>query len=303
MSQDPAIENMSREDRTFAPTPEFAAQANENDPDVYDRADADFEGWWAGHAEQLRWTRKWDTVLQWEAPHATWFSGGKLNISDNCLDRHIEAGAGDKVAYHWEGEPVGETRTITYSQLKDEVCQFANALKEQGIGKGDRVAIYLPMIPELAVAMLACARIGAIHSVVFAGFSSQSLADRIDDADAKMVITSDGANRRGKKIALKGAVDEGIAKAEGGSVETVVVVNRTDLDVEMQEGRDVWYHDAIEGAVNGVRRRGDGRRGRPLHPLHLGDDGQAQGHRPHHRWLPDPDHGDAPVDVRSEARH
>ncbi|MEE8603269.1 acetate--CoA ligase [Euzebya tangerina] len=247
MSHEAAIENLSREERTFPPTEAFAAQANLSDPAVYEEADADFEGWWAGHAEKLRWMKPWDTVLEWEAPHAKWFVGGTLNISDNCLDRHIESGAGDKVAYHWEGEPVGETRTITYSQLKDEVCQFANALKAHGVGKGDRVAIYLPMIPELPVAMLACARIGAIHSVVFAGFSSQSLADRIDDADAKMVITSDGANRRGKQIPLKSAVDEAIEKASGDSVETVVVVDRTGLAISMQDGRDVWYHEAIAG--------------------------------------------------------
>ncbi len=247
MSQNPALENLSDETRTFAPSAAFVEQANVSDAAVYEQADKDIEGWWAGHAEKLRWMKPWDTVLEWDAPHARWFTGGTLNVADNCLDRHVEAGNGHKVAYFWEGEPVGDSRTITYAQLKDEVCAFANVLKAHGIGKGDRVAIYLPMIPELPVAMLACARIGAIHSVVFAGFSSQSLADRIDDADCRMVITSDGANRRGTQIPLKSAVDEALAKAEHGSVEHVVVVNRTDLDVDMVEGRDVWYHEAMQG--------------------------------------------------------
>ncbi|MGI9016252.1 MAG: acetate--CoA ligase [Euzebya sp.] len=246
MSQNPALENLSSETRTFPPAESFVAQANAASAEVYEQADADVEEWWASHAEKLRWTKKWDTVLEWDPPHSKWFTGGTLNVSDNCLDRHVEAGHGDKVAYYWEGEPVDESRTITYAQLKDEVCQFANALKARGIGKGDRVAIYLPMIPQLPVAMLACARIGAIHSVVFAGFSSQSLADRIDDADARMVITSDGANRRGKQILLKEAVDEALGKASGGSVESVVVVNRTDCDVQMQDGRDVWYQEEIQ---------------------------------------------------------
>ncbi|WP_370324329.1 acetate--CoA ligase [Euzebya sp.] len=248
MSQNPALENLSSETRTFPPPEDFAAQANASDGSIYDEADADVEGWWAGHAEQLRWTSRWDTVLEWDPPHAKWFAGGTLNVADNCLDRHVEAGAGDKIAYHWEGEPVGESRDITYAELKDEVCRVANALKARGIGKGDRVAIYLPMIPELPVVMLACARIGAIHSVVFAGFSSQSLADRIDDADATMVITADGANRRGNQIPLKEAVDDALAKAAtADAVETVLVVRRTGVDVEMVEGRDVWYHDEIDG--------------------------------------------------------
>ncbi|HUG86897.1 MAG TPA: acetate--CoA ligase [Euzebya sp.] len=241
----PALENLSVETRTFPPSPAFVEQANVSDPAIYEQADKDVEAWWAGHAEQLRWMRRWDTVLEWTPPHAKWFVGGTLNVADNCLDRHVEAGLGDKVAFYWEGEPVGETRTITYADLLSEVGRFANALKARGVGKGDRVAIYLPMIPELPVAMLACARIGAIHSVVFAGFSSQALADRIDDADATVVITADGANRRGNQIPLKEAVDEALAKAEGDSVQHCIVVHRTGTDVEMVEGRDVWYHDEI----------------------------------------------------------
>jgi acetyl-CoA synthetase len=241
----PALENLSTETRTFPPSPTFVAQANAADPAVYEQADADHEAWWAGHAGALRWMTPWERVLEWEPPHARWFVGGTLNVSDNCLDRHVEAGLGDRIAYHWEGEPVGEARDISYAELKDEVCRFANALRARGVGKGDRVAIYLPMIPELPVAMLACARIGAIHSVVFAGFSSQALADRIEDAACTVVITADGANRRGQQIPLKEAVDEALAKPGTGSVETVVVVRRTGTDVTMSAGRDVWYADEV----------------------------------------------------------
>jgi acetyl-CoA synthetase len=243
----PALENLSTETRTFPPPPGFAARALVSDESVYAEADADIPGWWAAQAGRLRWSTPWEQVLGWDPPHARWFSGGRLNVSDNCLDRHVEAGLGDRVAYHWEGEPEGERRTITYAELLADVCRFAGALRARGVGPGDRVAIYLPMIPELPVAMLACARIGAIHSVVFAGFSSQSLADRIDDAEARVVITSDGANRRGQQIPLKPAVDEALAKAANGSVEHVVVVRRTGGEVAMQEGRDVWWHDEVEG--------------------------------------------------------
>ena len=242
-----SLENLYHEGRAFPPPDAFVAQANVSDAGVYEQAAKDPEGWWASQAEQLRWTTPWERVLEWDPPHAKWFVGGTLNIADNCLDRHIEAGRGDRVAYHWEGEPVDERRTITYAELHEDVCRFANVLKAKGVGKGDRVAIYLPMIPELPVAMLACARIGAIHSVVFAGFSSQALADRIDDADARLVITADGANRRGNTIGLKEAVDAGIERAESDRVETVIVVNRTGTDVDMVDGRDVWWHDEMEG--------------------------------------------------------
>ncbi|WP_108667839.1 acetate--CoA ligase [Euzebya rosea] len=242
-----SLENLYHEGRAFPPPEAFVAQANVSDAGVYEQAAKDPEGWWASQAEQLRWSTPWERVLEWDPPHAKWFVGGTLNIADNCLDRHIEAGRGDRVAYHWEGEPVDERRTITYAELHEDVCRFANVLKAKGVGKGDRVAIYLPMIPELPVAMLACARIGAIHSVVFAGFSSQALADRIDDADARLVITADGANRRGNTIGLKEAVDAGIERAESDRVETVIVVNRTGTDVDMVDGRDVWWHDEMEG--------------------------------------------------------
>jgi len=242
MSQ--AIENLFREGRTFPPPAAFSEQANVGDPAVYDRADGDWQGWWAEHAEQLRWTRPWDEILRWDPPHAQWFVGGQLNVSDNCLDRHVDAGHGDVVAYHWEGED-GTRRTVTYADLLDEVGRFANALKELGVAKGDRVAIYLPMIPELPVAMLACARIGAIHSVVFAGFSSQSLVDRIDDADARVVITADGAYRKGAVIPLKASADVAMERTD--RVRTCIVVRRTGEDVDIVEGRDHWYHDLVEG--------------------------------------------------------
>jgi len=242
-----SLENLYHEGRAFPPPDAFAAQANVSDAGVYEQAAEDPEAWWAQQAEHLRWTTPWERVLEWNPPHAKWFVGGQLNIADNCLDRHLEAGRGDRVAYYWEGEPADERRTITYAELHEEVCRFANVLKARGVGKGDRVAIYLPMIPELPVAMLACARIGAIHSVVFAGFSSQALADRIDDADARLVITADGANRRGNTIGLKEAVDAGIERAESDRVSTVIVVNRTGTDVDMVDGRDVWWHDAMDG--------------------------------------------------------
>ena len=239
-----AIENLYSEQRVFPPSEAFTTQANLSDPAVYDQADADFEGWWAGQADKLRWMEPYEQVLDWNPPFARWFDGGKLNVADNCLDRHIDAGYGSQVAYHWEGEP-GDTRTITYLQLRDEVSRFANALKELGVSKGDRVNIYLPMIPELPVAMLACARIGAIHSVVFAGFSSQSLTDRIDDADSHVLITADGAYRKGSTVPLKDSADRAMEATD--KVETCVVVKRTGQDVAMAEGRDVWYHDVVEG--------------------------------------------------------
>jgi acetyl-CoA synthetase len=240
-----AIENLYREGRSFPPPPDFAAQANAGDEAVYAEAEADVEAWWASHADRLRWMRRWDTVSEWKPPHAKWFLGGQLNVSDNCLDRHVEAGHGDQVAYYWEGEPEGDRRVITYAELRDEVARFANALKELGVGKGDRVNIYLPMIPELPVAMLACARIGAIHSVVFGGFSAQALIDRIEDADSHVVITADGGYRKGNVVPLKANADKAMEGTD--KVSTCIVVRRTGEDVPMRDGRDVWYHEVIEG--------------------------------------------------------
>ena len=243
---DATIENYFVEDRTFPPPADFAAAALVSDRSLYDEADADFEAFWARQARELvSWSRDFDTILEWELPDAKWFLGGELNVSYNCLDRHIEAGRGDKVAYHWEGEP-GDTRTITYADLYDEVRKFANVLKGLGVAKGDRVAIYMPMIPELPVAMLACARIGAPHSVVFGGFSPDSLIDRINDAECGVVITADGGYRRGAASGLKVNVDAAVPSTP--SVRSVVVVQRTGQDVEMAAGRDHWYHELMAEA-------------------------------------------------------
>ena len=237
---------LGAENRTFPPSEEFQANASVTGTELYDEAAEDDEGFWARQASELvSWSREWDTILDWQLPDAKWFVGGRLNVSYNCVDRHVEAGNGDKVAFHWEGEP-GDTRTITYSDLLDEVSRFANVLKGLGVEKGDRVNVYLPMIPEAAVAMLACARIGAAHSVVFGGFSSQSLADRIDDAGAKVLITADGGYRRGEVFPLKPAADEACEKSSG--IEHVVVVKRGGNDVEWVDGRDHWYHDLMDGA-------------------------------------------------------
>ncbi|HYI26105.1 MAG TPA: acetate--CoA ligase [Thermomicrobiales bacterium] len=232
------IEYLLDENREFPPSAGFVAQANYSDPAIHERAAADPEAFWAEQAESLSWYKKWDQVLDWNPPFAQWFVGGKLNVAYNCLDRHVEAGKGDKVAYYWEGEP-GDTRAITYSELLTEVCKTANALKELGVQKGDRVAVYMPMILEAPVALLACARIGAPHSMVFGGFSAEALRDRINDAQCTVVITADGGYRRGAAAALKPNVDK--ALEETPSVQKVLVARRTGGDVTMVEGRDVWW--------------------------------------------------------------
>jgi acetyl-CoA synthetase len=239
-----AIEGMLDEGRTFPPPEEFKRDAQVTDAEIYDEAATDREGFWAQQADRLDWFEEWDTILDWQPPHAKWFVGGKLNVAHNCLDRHVDAGHGDQVAYHWEGEP-GDTRTITYAQLRDDVARTANALKELGVAKGDRVAIYLPMLPELPTIMLACARIGAPHSVVFGGFSASALRDRINDAECKVLVTADGAYRRGEVSSLKPAADEALADTP--SIEHVLVVRRGENDVEMTEGRDLWWHDVVPG--------------------------------------------------------
>ena len=237
------IASLLSEDRVFQPSEEFRSRAVVQDRSAYERADADHEAFWAEQAERLDWSERWDTVMDWNPPWVTWFAGGKLNASVNCLDRHVAAGGGDKVAYHWEGEP-GEERTITYRELLEEDCRFANALRALGVRKGDRVAIYLGMIPELPVAMLACARIGAPHSVVFGGFSADSLRDRINDAEAKVLITSDGGYRRGSLVPLKANADEALKECPG--IEHVVTVRRTGGEHAFEPGRDHWYHELIE---------------------------------------------------------
>ena len=245
-NQQTNIDDLLLENRKFAPTAEFKANSLAVGTELYDQAAADDEGFWARQAADLiHWDTDWHTICEWNVPYAKWFVGGQLNVSYNCLDRHVLAGKGDKVAIHWEGEP-GDTRTITYTQLLDDVQKFSNILKSLGVAKGDRVNIYLPMIPEAAVAMLACARIGAAHSVVFGGFSSQALADRINDAEAKVLITADGGYRRGEVFALKPAADEAIISTP--TIEHVVVIKRGGNDVEMVDGRDHWYHDLMSTA-------------------------------------------------------
>ncbi len=239
---EPAIASLATEDERVAPPEDFVADAHVRDADVLRRADEDWQGWGAEQAGNLRWLAPWQRVLDWTPPHAQWFVGGQLNVADNCLDRHVEAGHGEQVAFHWEGEP-GDARALTYAELRDEVARCANALRALGVRRGDRVNIYLPMVPELPVAMLACARIGAIHSVVFAGFSAQSLVDRIEDAGSRGLITADGSYRKGRVVPLKEAADEAMARTD--VVDTCLVVRRTGEPVAMQEGRDHWYHDLV----------------------------------------------------------
>ena len=247
------LSNLSREERRFPPPPEIAEHAHVK-ADAYERAAADRLGFWAEQAERLDWDQKWDRVLDWDnPPFAKWFTGARINAAYNCVDRHVEAGHGERVALHWVGEPADDARTITYAELQDEVNKAANALVALGVETGDRVAIYLPMIPEAVVAMLACARIGAPHTVVFGGFSSDALATRVTDCQAKVIITADGGYRRGSASALKPAVDEARAKAAGNGfdVEHVLVVRRTGQDLGengWDDEVDVWWHDAVGSA-------------------------------------------------------
>jgi acetyl-CoA synthetase len=236
------IEALLSELRTFDPPPDFTERAIVNDASIYERANSDPEAFWAEQADRLTWFKRWDSVMNWEPPWVRWFEGGQLNASYNCLDRHVEAGGGDKVAYHWVGEP-GDARSITYAELLDEVCRLANALRSLGVGKGDRVNVYLGMVPELPIAMLACARIGAPHSVVFGGFSAESLRDRINDAEAKVLITADGAWRRGTVVPLKDNADEALRDCP--SIEHVITVKRCGNEHSFTEGRDLWYHDLV----------------------------------------------------------
>jgi acetyl-CoA synthetase len=242
------IAALLREDRSFPPPEAWRSGANITDPSIYDRALADPEAFWAAHAADLEWMRPWDTVLEWNPPHAKWFVGGRINASVNCVDRHVRTPRRNKAAIIWEGEP-GDRRTLTYFDLQREVCQFANVLKSLGVRRGDRVALYLPLVPELAIAMLACARIGAAHSVVFGGFSAESLRDRINDAQAVALVTADGGFRRGNLVPLKRMADEALLDTP--SIRHVVVVQRTpgqSSPAHMQAGRDHWYHELMATA-------------------------------------------------------
>jgi len=245
MSDSPAIEAHLSESRLFLPSAAFAAAANCNDAGIYDRAKADPIAFWSQWASTLQWDKPWDSVLEWNPPHAKWFVGGKLNLTTNCLERHVAAGKGDVEAIRFEGEP-GDTEVITYSQLLARVQSFAGVLRGLGVAEGDRVTIYLPMIPEAAVAMLACARIGAVHSVVFGGFSADSLKERIHDSQSKVVVTSDGGWRRGGQVALKAAVDAALEDSACAGIEAVIVLRRTGQNITMIDGRDHWWHDLSE---------------------------------------------------------
>lgn len=236
---------LTKDERVYHPSAEFAAKANTKDLGLYQEAEQDLEAFWAKQAERLDWFQKWDKVLDWQPPYAKWFINGKLNVAYNCIDRHLKTTRKNKAALIWEGEP-GDSRIITYQQLYYEVNRFANGLKELGVKKGDRVTLYMPMIPELAIAMLACARIGAPHSVVFGGFSAEALRERINDCGAKIVVTADGGYRRGKPVPLKQNTD--VALQETPTVEKVIVVQRVGDPAlsPMQEGRDIWWHDLVE---------------------------------------------------------
>ncbi|MGH9820435.1 MAG: AMP-binding protein, partial [Pyrinomonadaceae bacterium] len=243
------IESILSETRLFPPPAEFASRSLLGNAEEYEKlmadAEKDPEGFWAKQAESLHWFKKWDTVLEWNEPHAKWFVGGKLNISYNCLDRHLETPRADKTAIIWEGEP-GEIKTLTYRQLHFEVCTFANVLKRLGVETGDRVALYMPLVPALAVAMLACARIGAPHTVIFGGFSADAIRDRVNDGQCKVIVTADGGYRRGREIRLKPIVDDAVPQCP--SLKNVVVYQRTGSDIAMQPGRDHWWHELVDAA-------------------------------------------------------
>ena len=242
------IDALLQENRRFPPSAKWGTSANVTDSDVYRKALADPEAFWSGFARELEWIKPWDKVLEWKSPNAKWFVGGKINASANCLDRHARTARRNKAAIIWEGEP-GDRRTLTYWDLYRQVSQFANVLKSLGVKRGDRVALYLPLIPELAIAMLACARIGAIHSVVFGGFSSESLRDRINDSQCVLLVTADGGYRRGQVVPLKQMADEALKDTP--SIENVVVVQRqagAPIPVEIKEGRDHWYHRLMQHA-------------------------------------------------------
>ena len=297
---DHTIETLSDEERRFPPSPAFTAQANAG-AEIYDEP---FEAFWERNGrERVTWFEPFGELYRWELPYAQWYLGGKLNVAYNCVDRHVENGLGDRVAYHWEGEPAGETRTITYAELQRDVVRMANALKEIGVGKGTAVAIYMGMVPELAVAMLACTRLGAPHTVVFGGFSADSLSDRMNDMGCEVLVTQDEAWRRGKPVPLKRVADDAMADAPG--VRASLVVRRTGNAVPMTR-RARPLVPRPRGA--GLRRsrdvpvRADGQRGPAVPDVHVRDDGEAEGHRAHDGRLPGRRRDDALAHLRPEAR-
>jgi acetyl-CoA synthetase len=241
------VEALMHTEEVFEPSDEFKAQALFNDPAVYEQAEADPEGWWASWAEKLDWAERWDKVLEWDAPWAKWFVGGKLNVSFNCLDRHVIAGHGEKIAYHWVGED-GATRDISYAELLSTTERFANVLKDLGVVAGDVVGIYLPMVPEAPAAMLACARIGAMHNVVFGGFSAEAVRERMETSQAKVLVTADATLRRGEPLPMKASLEDALQSLP--NLKHVVVVDRTGgkVDVPMHQPRDVWFHEAMAQA-------------------------------------------------------
>ena len=296
---DERFDSVLEESRRFPPPADFTQSAHikslHDYEKLYKQSIEDPHGFWSEIARELHWFKPWTRVLEWNPPFARWFTGGLLNAAYNCLDRHLDTERADRRALVWEGEP-GDERTYTYRQLHEEVSRFASALKELGVKKGDRVAIYLPMIPEAAIAMLACARIGAPHSVVFGGFSSQALRDRIEDARAKVLITADGGYRRGRVVALKRNADEAVAGLD--FVEHVVVVRRHDSGETIggaeMGSRDRWYHELVAAAHADC----------PAEPMDSGHDGNAERRGAHHRRLPDAGLRDHPLGVRpSRRRH
>ena len=250
MPENNHIESTLNENRVFAPPKEFQQQAHIKSfseyEKIYEEAAKNPEEYWASAAENLHWFEKWDTILEWKEPHAKWFVGGKLNAAYNCLDRHLDSWRKNKAAIIWEGEPEDEVRTLTYQQLHSEVSKFANVLKKLGVETGDRVALYMPLVPELAIAMLACARIGATHTVIFGGFSADSISDRVNDCGCKLIVTADGGYRRGKIVELKMTVDVAVEKCP--TVTNIVVYQRTKAEIEMKDGRDLWWHDLMKDA-------------------------------------------------------
>ena len=300
-SNDPEISALLHEDRVFDSPPQFRATAHVRDNTPYEEAENDPEAFWARFAAELEWSRKWSQVLDWSnPPHARWFVGGQLNASVNCIDRHIRGPRRNKAAIIWEGEP-GDRRTLTYFDLYRQVSAFANVLKSLGIKKGDRVAIYMPLVPELAIAMLACARIGAPHSIVFGGFSAESLRDRINDAQCRLLITADGGYRRGSIVPLRKVSEEAVQGAP--SIENVIMFQRTGSG-ELPASSVKWHswHELMAKAAARVSRRTDGFGGPSLHPLHLGHDREAQGHHAYDRRVPDRHVCDVEMGIRFEGR-